>query len=94
MDNSRLNLCISIVELVEPLPKNHFKKKNLLLIACLFHCVSKKEIQFDSLMIIQIFFLRLYDFLDTLNMNLDFFELKSNFEMEDINQSFRSYVFT
>ena len=69
----RLNLCISIGDLVRPLHKNHFFffLKNLSLTNYSIYYVSKKKIQFDSLIMLQKIFQRLYDILDFLNLILE-----------------------
>ena len=53
----RLILCISIKDLVKPLHKNPFEKKNLLLLTCSIYYISKRKICFDLLMMILKFFL-------------------------------------
>ena len=96
-DNSKLNLCILIGDLVGPLHKKitFFFQKKKLLTTCLFCCISENKFWFDLLMILQKIFLRLYGFIDIFKMNLELcFELKSIYEMEDINYSFRGFVFT
>ena len=87
-------LCISIGELVELLHKNHFSK-TFFWSTYSIYCTPENKIWFDLFMmflkknlVIVWYFTHLeYEF-------RTLFELKSNSKIEDINESFRDYVFT